>query len=217
MAPATLSPPEDLAELLDRLGGIAPRRIRLGSGLGSATEQDVIRELESPRKRLCELVDGVLVEKEMGLAESFLAGVVFAALQDLVRSKNLGMLTLPDGTIRLWPGRVRIPDVAFFSWDRLPNRRIPTEPIPQVAPDLAIEVLSRGNTPKEMELKRQDYFRSGVTLVWEVDPKSRVVHVYTGPEAMTTLAEGDMLSGDPVLPGLTISVAAIFAELDRHG
>ncbi|HEX3314998.1 MAG TPA: Uma2 family endonuclease [Gemmataceae bacterium] len=217
MAPATLSPPEDLAELLDRLGGIAPRRIRFGSGLGSATEQDVIRELESPRKRLCELVDGVLVEKEMGLAESFLAGVVFAALQDLVRSKNLGLLTLPDGTIRLWPGRVRIPDVAFFSWDRLPNRRVPTEPIPQLAPDLAIEILSRGNTSKEMELKREDYFRSGVTLVWEFDPKGRVVHVYTGLDAMSTLTVGDVLSGDPVLPGLTISVAAIFTELDRHG
>ena len=57
------------------------------------------------------------------------------------------------------PGLVRIPDVAFISWGRLPNRRVPTEPIPDLAPDLAVEVLSVGNTPGEMARKRQGLFR----------------------------------------------------------
>ena len=49
-------------------------------------------------------------------------------------------MTGADGMVRLWPGRVRIPDVAYVSWDRLPGRRVPREPIPQVAPDLSLSI-----------------------------------------------------------------------------
>ncbi len=64
---------ENLAELLDRLGSIPPRRAMLHPTIGTATEEDVLERLEKPRKRLCELIDGVLVEKAMGYSESVLA------------------------------------------------------------------------------------------------------------------------------------------------
>src|SRR5215831_15402916 len=143
------APPEDVAELLERLGNIPPERVRLRPPPGTATEADVLAALEAPRKRLCELIDGVLVEKPMGYTESVLATYLLELLNSFVRPRNLGLVTSPDGTIRLWAGRVRIPDVAFFSWDRMPGRRRPPQPIPTLAPDLAVEILSRSNTPGE--------------------------------------------------------------------
>src|SRR6266550_3417550 len=131
------APFEDFAELLDHLGHIPPERIRLRPPPGSATEADVLAALEAPRKRLCELIDGVLVEKSMGYTESVLGAHLIILLGSFVQSRNLGLVTAPDGTVRLWAGRVRIPDVAYFSWDRLPERRMPEQPIPSLAPDLA--------------------------------------------------------------------------------
>ena len=66
---------------------------------------------------------------------------------------------------QLLPEQVRIPDVAFVSWDRLPERKVPREPLPSAVPDLAVEVLSKSNTKQEMDRKLQDYFQSGVRLV----------------------------------------------------
>jgi Uma2 family endonuclease len=146
-----------------------------------------------------------------------LAGFLFEVLSRLVRAGKLGLVTTADGTVRLWAGRVRIPDVAFFSWDRIPGRRVPRDPMPTLAPDLAVEVLSVSNTRREMRLKREDYFRAGVRLVWEVDPRTRTVQVYTSPEESTTLAESDTLDGGAVLPGFSLPLRELFAELDRQG
>jgi Uma2 family endonuclease len=217
-APPTFAPDENLAALLDRLGHVPPERIRLRPPLGTATEADVLAALEGPRKRICELIDGVLVEKPMGYTESLLATFLIVMLDAFVRPRNLGLVTAPDGTIRLWAGRVRIPVVAYFSWDRLPHRRRPQEPIPTVAPDLAVEILSQSNTEAEMGLKRQDYFAAGVRLVWEIDPESRRVAVYTAPElADSMLTEADTLDGGVALPGFTLALQLLFGELDRVG
>jgi Uma2 family endonuclease len=206
-----------LADLLEHLGGISPDRIRLKPAPGTATEADVLAAMEAPRKRLCELIDGVLVEKPMGYTESVLAAYLIGLLGGFIRPRNLGLVTAPDGTIRLWAGRVRIPDVAFFSWDRMPGRRRPPQPIPTLAPDLAVEILSRSDTPEEMRLKRGDYFTATVRLVWEVDPEARTVAVYTAPEVCTVLGAADTLDGGTVLPGFMLRVCDLFAELDRQG
>ena len=138
-------------------------------------------------------------------------------LNAFVRPRNLGLVSSPDGTLRLWAGRVRIPDVAFTSWDRMPGRKRPTKPIPELSPDLAVEVLSPSNTKGEMQLKLTDYFSVNVRLVWIVDPQARTVKVYTGLDDMTLLSERDTLDGGAVLPGFSVSLADLFAELDRQG
>lgn len=220
MATATTAaaPPDNFAELLERLGHVPLERIRLQPPPGTATEADLLAALEAPRKRLCELIDGVLVEKAMGFRESRLAAILIRMLDLFVTAHNLGLVTAPDGTVRLWAGRVRIPDVAFFSWGRLPGRRLPDEPIPTLAPDLAVEILSRSNTAAEMLRKRQDYFAAGVLLVWEIDPEARTVHVYTAPEPpMAVLTAADTLDGGAVLPGFSLPLNELFAELDRQG
>lgn len=211
----TTAPIETLADLLQQLGGISPARVRFRPVPGTATEQDVLA-LESREGRLCELVDGILVEKAVGLRESFLAIALSTLLWNFVKARRLGIITGEAGLMRLASGLVRIPDVAFISWDRLPGGRVPTEPIPDLVPDLAVEVLSAGNTSEEMARKRREYFVAGVGIVWVVDPVTRTIAVYTTPERSTVLHAEDTLDGGQLLPGFTLSVAELFRELDRQ-
>jgi Uma2 family endonuclease len=208
---------ETLADLWDRLGNVPLERILFHPHPGTATEADVLAVMQGPRKRLCELVDGVLVEKAMGYSESQLEVWLIYLLQAFAQPRNLGLVTGADGTVRLMAGLVRIPDVAFTSWDRIPGRRRPTAPIPALVPDLAVEVLSISNTPAEMARKRLDYFTAGVRLVWEIDPDARIVSVYTDVDAVRVLTVADTLDGADVLPGFTLALCDLFAELDRHG
>jgi Uma2 family endonuclease len=98
------------------------------------------------------------------------------------------------GMIRLSPGLVYGPDVAFAAWDRFPDRRVPAAPIPDLVPDLAVEVLRRGNTAREMIRKHRDYFAAGVRLVCIIDPRKQSVNVYASPRRHTTLGESARVS-----------------------
>jgi Uma2 family endonuclease len=217
---SVLSPPladtYTLADLLDRLGGIPPERIRAIPPPGTATEEDVLRA-EGHTGLICELIDGVLVEKTMGYYESLLAMLLGRRLGDFVEKHDLGIVLGEAGTLRVLPDQVRIPDLCVIRWERFPNRRLPREPIPAVAPDLAIEVLSKGNTPGEMRRKLRDYFQAGVRLVWYLDPKARTMEVYTSPEQCTVVGETGVLDGGDVLPGFQLPLKELFARAERHG
>jgi len=221
--PTTLTPPPDqtatavetCADLLHRLGDIPPERVRIVPAPGTATVQNVI-DIQAREKRLFELVDGVLVEKGMSYRESTLAVFLIECLGPFVRKGNLGILTGESGMMRLFGGLVRIPDVAFASWARVPGGRMPTDPVPQLVPDLAVEILSPSNSPAEMERKRREYFQAGVRLVWIVNADTRTVAVYTSPENPVVLGQAQTLDGGAVLPGFALSLTEYFAELDRQ-
>lgn len=212
VASATLPRDWALHDLLEHLGGIDARRVRLFPPPGSATEKDVIR-IEATENRLFEVIDGVLVEKVMGFRESFLAGLLIQFLGAFVKERKLGFVTAPDGAIRLAPRQVRIPDVSYFSWDQVPGRRIPNEPIPDLAPLLAVEVLSEGNTPGEMRRKLRDYFMADIRLVWFIDPRKREARVFTAPDVFTVLKKTDTLDGGDVLSGFKLPLSELFADL----
>jgi Uma2 family endonuclease len=181
---------------------------------GTAVERDVV-EAHDRENRLCELVDGALVEKVMGFDESRFAILLGAYLINFLDQHDLGTVVGADGMIRLFPGLVRIPDTAFISWDRFPKRKRRRGEIPFVVPDLVVEVLSEGNTPREMSRKLGEYFGAGVRLVWYVDPKKRTVRVYTAHDTSVLLREHQSLDGRDVLPGFTLSIRALFAKAEQ--
>ncbi len=203
---------DTVAEVLAQIGDVPPERIRLKPRPGTATEDDLLK-LSARTDRIYELVDGVLVEKPMGMLESGLACVVIRLLGNYVEEQDLGLVTGADGTLRLMPGLVRIPDVAFISFQQIPSRTWPAEPIPDLAPDLAVEVLSPSNTPGEMKRKLKDYFLSGVRLVWFIDPQARTGSIYTAPDQERSIAENESLDGGEVLPGYTLPLSQVFARL----
>ena len=109
--------------------------------------------------------------------------------------------------MRIAPGLVRIPDLLFINWDRLPGRESPTDPIPDLAPDLAVEVLSEGNTEPEMTRKVREYFEAGVSLVWLIDPRKRIARVYSTPDKSVLIRADQSLDGADVLPGFILPLA----------
>jgi Uma2 family endonuclease len=205
---------ETLADLQARLGGIPLHRIRFRPPPGTATEQDVLN-VHAQEKRLCELVEGVLVEKAMGFSESCLAVEIARLVKNYVKPRKLGLVSGEAGMMRLKSGLVRIPDVSFVAWDQIPEGCMPEAAIPHLAPTLAIEVLSEGNTEPEMERKRQEYFAAGTRLAWVVNPVNRSVRVYTSVEDYTIIDEEGTLDGGVALPGFRLPVSELFADLDE--
>ena len=203
-----------LADLFDRFGPMPAARIRMDPPPGTATVKDVLA-VHRRDKSLCELVDGVLVEKVMGYEESMVAAVIITFLQNFIRPRKLGIVAGEGGMLRLAPDLVRIPDVSFISRSRLPGGKPPREPVSGLAPNLAVEVLSAGNTEREMSRKLEDFFETGVELVWFVDPAARTVKVFTSPDKYTELKESRTLSGGAVVRGFKVKVAEIFAVLDE--
>ena len=210
--PPAPPPAETMADLLERLGGISPARVRMSPPPGTATEQDVV-DIEGRENRLFELVDGVLVEKVCTFRESILAGAIAAALRAFVLPRKLGVVTGSDGMMSLFSGLVRMPDVAFVSWARMPYG-VPKEAAPALAPDLAVEVLCEGNTKAEIDRKRSEYFSAGTLLVWQIDRRTRTATVFTDPATATGLDESKSLDGYDVLPGFTLPLRDLFAEID---
>jgi len=205
-----------IGDLYRRFGPIPFERIRQDPPPGTGTVADIVR-LNDHEDRLYELVDGILVEKTVGLQESVIAAKLVTVLSNFVEPNQLGLVAGEGGTLQIDLNLVRIPDVSFISWERLPRGEIPRDPVPLLVPDLAVEVISPSNTRKEMEQKLREYFEKGVRLVWYVRPQRRVVDVYTAPENVTRLTASMRLDGGDVLPGFSIQVGELFEMPKRPG
>jgi Uma2 family endonuclease len=217
MATATTKRPkfDNFAELMEQLGGVPLERILMQPPPGTATEKDVLAAERLPRKRLCELIDGVLVEKAMGIRESMLAAFLVHLIHDFLGDDPGGIVLGADGMIRTFPGQVRIPDVSFISWDRYPGDEVPKEGISSFVPNLAVEVLSPGNTKAEIDRKLRDYFVAGVELAWVIDPKTQTAKSYTSPGEVVQVGKTGSLDGGSVLPGFRLPLKQLFASLRR--
>jgi Uma2 family endonuclease len=205
-----------MADLQAHLGDIPAERIRMFPPPGYATEADVL-EIEDREDRLCELEDGILVEKPMGWYESILAVLVASRISSYLDDHDLGQVLGADGSLKILPRTVKIPDVSFISWARFPKERLGRRPIPALIPDLVVEVLSDTNTKKEMAMKLDRYFKAGVLLVWYIDPESRSATAFTSPTESTFIPEDGQLDGGTVLPGFSLSLAWLFERADRQG
>jgi Uma2 family endonuclease len=197
------------ADLADRFGAMPLSRIVFDPPPGAATEADVVH-LNDHCDRLCELADGVLVEKTVGAYESFLAMTLARLLGNFAADHDLGIVLGPDGLIRLAPGLVRIPDLSFIDWRQLPQRRFPRNPIADLVPDLAVEVISPSNTRQEMDRKLAEYFAAGVRLVWYVHPEPPRVVVYHSMTDLLEIGRDGTLTGGDVLPGFALPLAGLF-------
>ena len=201
------------ADLQSQLGGIPLERIRLVPPPGMATDDDAM-EVKDREGRTCEIIDGVLVEKAMGFFEARLATVLAALIQSYLDEHDLGIVVGADGLVRISPTRSLAPDVSFICWGRFPDRKFPAEPVPRLAPDLAVEVLSRGNTRAEMEAKLDEYFAAGVQIVWIVDPARETAKLYQSRGESIEIDMQGTLAAPGVLPGFAVAMQELF---DRAG
>ena len=163
-----------------------------------------------------ELVRGELVPvTPAGREHGVLTGVLAFELTAFVRAHRLGRV-YPDGTgykLSANPDTVRGPDVSFVSRERDATLKSRRGFIPG-APDLAVEIRSPDDTVAQLEAKAVEYLDAGTQLVWLVHPRSRQVKVHRPGHAPVTLSADDTLDGGDVLPGFTLPLARLFAELD---
>jgi Uma2 family endonuclease len=133
-------------------------------------------------------------------------------LVQYVRANKLGIVFGAETGFKVAenPDTVLAPDVSFISRENIPKSGIPKKYWPG-APDLAVEVLSPGDTAREVEVKIGRWLAAGARLVWTINPKNKSVTVHRGPEDSDTLSETDELSGEEVVPGFRCRVSEIFA------
>lgn len=166
-------------------------------------------QVSIPGKRV-ELVRGVLVVREpTGLPHGRIMLNLARRFAEYVETNGLGQVYVGDTGFALarGPDTVRAPDIAFIRRERVPD----PEPagFPDMAPDLAVEILSPSNRPGEVLAKIADWLNAGTRLVWIIDAERRVARVYRldGTEAIVSADEA--LHGEDVVPGFVCSLTSI--------
>ncbi|MGB8507670.1 MAG: Uma2 family endonuclease [Pyrinomonadaceae bacterium] len=159
-----------------------------------------------------ELVKGEI--KKMSPAGSEHGAVVFnlsIILGQHIKTNNLGQGFGAETGFKIAsdPDTVRAPDIAFVKRERIPETGIPKN-FWQIAPDLAVEVVSPGDTFDEVGQKVEDWLTAGASAVWIVNPKLRSVTVYRSLTDAVILSEKDELDGGTVVPGFRCRVSEIF-------
>ena len=119
----------------------------------------------------------------------------------------------PGCVIASGPDTVLAPDWAFIAKERLPDE-IPDK-FGAIVPDIVLETRSPNDTCKEVQEKVKLWLQAGARIVWELDPKARVLTVYRPDTEPRTLGIEDELSGEDVLPGFTLPLAKLFRETAR--
>jgi Uma2 family endonuclease len=209
MATSIELPETSFAYLHERLGGIPLVRIRRNPPPGTATEAD----LERAPKPICELIDGVLVEKAMGNDESSLAMYIGRLLGMYFGAVTPGRILGADGFFRLGENLLRAPDVSFTPWSSFEDGEPPEEAYWSVAPAFMVEVRSPSNTDAEMDRKVNEFFAAGTQLAWVINPAKKSARVYTSAKKFKELGATDTLDGGKVLPGFKLKLADLFASL----
>lgn len=172
--------------------------------------------LAMPNEVDYELVNGELVERQMGAESSWIAGNLFGLITLFYQGRSPGHLFISDCGYQCYAddrNKVRKPDLSFVRKGRFPKGRLPQGYI-RIPPDLAVEVLSPNDLADEAEAKVEEYLDAGVQLVWVVSPKAETVTVYRADRSAVKLHDEDELSGENVLPGFRCNVSDLFVVVD---
>ena len=159
-----------------------------------------------------ELLRGALVSEPVpGRLHGRTVARISNLLSNFVGARRLGVVYTGDTGFVLarQPDTVRGPDVAFLSNERERETKNARPYIPG-APDLAIEVVSPSDRTREVLGKVSDYLAAGSRLVWVVNPVREEVSAFRSPFAPHIVAGTDLLDGEDVLPGFSVTVAEIF-------
>ena len=162
-----------------------------------------------------ELVDGELIDMDGKPRHGRVTTRIGSLLQNHAIDAGLPQDVGVNTGFAMSETTLRFPDVHVTPWERLAQYDETAPGWPAFAPDVAIEVVSASNTPAALDRKTAEYFEGGSQAVWIADPDPRTVKIRRPGQPERIFGTGDVLSGDPEIPGFTCAVADIFAVLDR--
>lgn len=162
-----------------------------------------------------EIVNGELMDMgNSGALHGYVCSTLMILLGGFIRTHNLGAMFDSSTAFKMKNGNKRSPDIAFFAKERLQGMTELPSGFLEGAPDLAVEVLSPGNTVEEMDDKIKEYFENGARLVWVISPTQHYVLVYRSAQEPDRLLKSvDFLDGEEVVPGFSLPVADLFQKL----
>lgn len=112
--------------------------------------------------------------------------------------------TLPNGA-------KRSPDLSWvklFRWESLTEEE--KEEFPPLCPDFVVEIRSRSDSLISLQDKMQEYIDNGTQLGWLIDPIEKNVYIYRPPTSVCCLKNPKVISGDPIMPGLTLELGHVW-------
>jgi len=160
--------------------------------------------------RLIELSEGVFIMPPHPTeTHQRILDALYAAMRSFVHEHDLGTIRFAPLPVRLWPGKIREPDILFVS--RAHADRIGEQCYGP--PDLVVEVLSPGTRHTDRGRKMLEYARAGVSEYWLVDPDAGTIEVYTldeGVYAPLGRFGAGQKAHSHVLSGFEVSVDKVF-------
>jgi Uma2 family endonuclease len=161
----------------------------------------------------CELVRGEIIPMSpVNVEHAWLENEIGRLLGNFVEKRKLGWVMV--GEVGLFtetdPDTVRGADVIFISRERAGRR--PRQGFLQIAPELAVEVVSPNDRWAGLHDKIEEYFAMGIDRVWVVEPKRQQIRVYSSPVSMTVVSRNEVLRGEGVLADFALPVSDLFSE-----
>jgi Uma2 family endonuclease len=184
---------------------ITPPRLRLLTGLTAESFAEL------PGHPHAELVRGAVVEMPPpGFEHGVICSQCVIALGLYLKERPLGRVTCNDAGVITTrrPDTVRGPDIAFYSYLRLPKGQSPTA-YPDVTPDLVFEIKSPGNRWSELQAKAAEYLQAGVLVVILIDQEEGRAELHRGNAAVEQVDATGTVQIPEVLPGFSVPLAEL--------
>ncbi|MCD6254819.1 MAG: Uma2 family endonuclease [Deltaproteobacteria bacterium] len=134
---------------------------------------------------------------------------LFLRLQAFVEKNNLGIVQIAPLPVRLWPGKIREPDIFFIGKehsDRIGERVCGV-------PDLVVEVISSSTERTDRIEKFLEYAKAGIREYWLIDPEKKTVEVYSlrgGDYILVGKYSGSQVATSEMLPGFKLRASELF-------
>jgi len=151
---------------------------------GQWTEEDYFSLPDT--NRLVELSEGELImPPHPTYTHQLVVGRLYRPLYAFVAEHGLGIVQFAPLPVRLWPGKIREPDILFISQEH--SDRIGEQVCGP--PDLVVEVLSPTTWRTDRREKMVEYTQAGIHEYWIVDTNEGTVEVFVLREGAYVLLD----------------------------
>ena len=145
-----------------------------------------------------------------GIPSSFRSFIILGQLYEWWRAVMEGIVTTPDGFYRLDDRVIRAPDAAWVSAERAAQIAEDDEGFWRLCPDFVVEIRSPSDKLPAQQDKMRFWIEHGARLGWLIDPFDDVAYVYRPDREPEQLDRPETLSGEDVLPGLTVELGLVW-------